>query len=116
YGCLRYFNAAGADPQGRLSERHEPETHLIPIALQVAAGKRPHISVYGTNYPTADGTCVRDYIHVLDLCHAHLLLLEYLCAGGTERHFNLGTGNGYSVNEVIHMVAEVTGRSVATQT
>jgi UDP-glucose 4-epimerase len=108
--CLRYFNAAGADPDGELSERHEPETHLIPILLQVASGRRDHAYVFGTDYPTADGTCVRDYIHVADLCEAHLLALDYLACGGRSNRFNLGNGNGFSVAEVIATVKKVTGR------
>jgi UDP-glucose 4-epimerase len=112
YGSLRYFNAAGADPSGELGERHEPETHLIPLLLQVAAGTKPHIQLFGTDYPTPDGTCIRDYIHVNDLCSAHLQLLHYLCNGGTEREFNLGTGRGYSVKEVIAKTEDVTNRKI----
>ncbi len=112
YGVLRYFNAAGADPDGRLGERHEPETHLIPLILQAALGKRSHISIFGSDYPTPDGTCVRDFIHVTDLCRAHLLLLEYLKRGGGECAFNLGTGHGYSVREVIGTSRRVTGKPI----
>lgn len=112
FGALRYFNAAGADPSGELGERHNPETHLIPLLLQVASGKRESIQVFGNDYPTPDGTCIRDYIHVSDLCDAHLGLLEYLCAGGQEREFNLGTGRGYSVSEVIQKVQDVTGKTI----
>ena len=112
YACLRYFNAAGADPAGRLGERHDPETHLIPLVLQVAAGKRPAIRVYGTDYDTRDGTCVRDYIHVEDLCRAHLLALERLLHGAGSARYNLGNGNGFSVKEVISTAAQVTGRRI----
>jgi UDP-glucose 4-epimerase len=107
--CLRYFNAAGAHPSGRLGERHDPETHLIPLLLQAASGRRRHASIYGRNYDTPDGTCIRDYIHVLDLCDAHLLALEHLQSGGASDAFNLGNGNGFSVLEVIRAVEEVTG-------
>jgi UDP-glucose 4-epimerase len=110
--CLRYFNAAGADPDGQTGECHEPETHLIPLVLQVAAGRRPAITVYGEDYATADGTCIRDYIHVSDLCDAHLLALEALLAGGTSSHYNLGNGAGYSILEVIEAVERVTGGAV----
>src|SRR3546814_1220531 len=92
--CLRYFNAAGADPEGFLGECHEPETHLIPLILQVASGRRPHIAVYGDDYDTPDGTCIRDYIHVQDLCSAHLLALERLALDGRSAHFNLGNEIG----------------------
>jgi UDP-glucose 4-epimerase len=109
---LRYFNAAGADPKGRLGERHNPETHLIPLVLQAAAGRRPSISVYGNDYPTRDGTCVRDYIHVLDLCDAHLRALEWLKDGGCDV-FNLGNGDGATVLEVIDAARRVTGRPIA---
>lgn len=106
--CLRYFNAAGAHPNGRLGERHDPETHLIPLLLQTAAGKRPHASIFGRDYDTPDGTCVRDYIHILDLCQAHLLALEWLVNGGPSRSFNLGNGTGFSVLEVLRCVENVT--------
>lgn len=109
---LRYFNAAGADPDGELGERHEPETHLIPLVLQVASGRRSHISVFGTDYDTPDGTCLRDYIHVQDLCAAHLLALEHLLNGGDSRRYNLGTGIGFSVKEVIDVVRHVTGKPI----
>ena len=109
--CLRYFNAAGADPEGELGECHQPETHLVPLILQVAAGRRPHITVYGEDYATADGTCVRDYIHVEDLADAHLLALRQLLAGGGSARYNLGNGNGYSVREVIE--DGIDGRLVA---
>ena len=110
--CLRYFNAAGADPEGELGECHQPETHLVPLILQVAAGRRPHITVYGEDYATADGTCVRDYIHVEDLADAHLLALRQLLAGGGSARYNLGNGNGYSVREVIAAVRRVTGHPI----
>ena len=110
--CLRYFNAAGADPGGQLGERHEPETHLIPLILQVASGRRPHIGVFGDDYDTADGTCVRDYIHVSDLCDAHLLALRRLLAGAGSARYNLGNGSGHSVREVIEAVRRVTGHAV----
>jgi len=109
---LRYFNAAGADPEARLGERHDPETHLIPLVLQAAAGRRPGISVYGTDYPTRDGTCVRDYIHVSDLCVAHLRALEWLAGGRRYDCFNLGNGDGASVLEVIEAARRVTGRPI----
>ena len=113
--CLRYFNAAGADPDDELGECHEPETHLIPLILQVASGRRPHITVYGEDYPTADGTCIRDYIHVEDLCQAHLLALRQLLAGGESARYNLGNGNGYSVREVIEAARRVTGHPIPVQ-
>jgi UDP-glucose 4-epimerase len=109
---LRYFNAAGADPDGSLGERHQPETHLIPLVLQAAAGRREAIHVFGTDYLTPDGTCIRDYIHVEDLARAHLKALEYLESGARSAAFNLGNGQGFSVREVIAAVREVTGRSV----
>ncbi|HKY03152.1 MAG TPA: UDP-glucose 4-epimerase GalE [Burkholderiales bacterium] len=112
---LRYFNAAGADPQGRLGERHEPETHLIPLVLEAALGKRPHITVFGRDYDTADGTCIRDYIHIVDLCSAHLAALEYLNNGGATTAFNLGNGAGYSVDEVIRVAREITGKDIPVQ-
>ncbi len=114
--CLRYFNAAGADPEGALGECHEPETHLIPLVLQVASGQRPHITVFGADYPTADGTCVRDYIHVEDLCEAHRLALRQLLDGGGSARYNLGNGNGYSVREVIESVRRVTGHPIPVVT
>ena len=110
--CLRYFNAAGADPEGELGECHEPETHLIPLILQVASGRRPHIGVFGEDYATPDGTCVRDYIHVDDLCSAHLLALRRLLEGGDSARYNLGNGNGFSVREVIEAARRVTGHSI----
>ena len=112
---LRYFNAAGADASGVIGEWHEPETHLIPIALEVAAGRRKAVDVYGTDYPTADGTCIRDYIHVLDLAHAHLLGLRHLEAGGSSDVFNLGNGNGFSVRQVLETAERVTGQPVESR-
>ena len=110
--ALRYFNASGADKQAELGERHNPETHLIPLVLRVAAGRKPHIDVYGTDYPTHDGTCIRDYIHVVDLCQAHLLALKHLLSGGESKAFNLGNGAGFSVREVIAAAQEVTGLNI----
>jgi UDP-glucose 4-epimerase len=110
--CLRYFNAAGADPEGQLGERHDPETHLIPLILQAASGRRENIQVFGKDYDTADGTCIRDYIHIVDLCSAHLAALEYLNKGGSSDCFNLGNGSGFSVQEVIDAVEKVSGRHV----
>ncbi|MEO1375648.1 MAG: UDP-glucose 4-epimerase GalE [Cyanobacteria bacterium J06635_10] len=109
---FRYFNAAGADPSGLLGEDHNPETHLIPLVLQAALGKRESISIFGTDYPTSDGTCVRDYIHVSDLADAHVLGLEYLLKGGDSAFFNLGNGNGFSVKEVIETARQVTGKDI----
>ncbi len=113
--CLRYFNAAGADPDGRLGERHEPESHLIPLALQAASGRRAGLSVYGTDYDTPDGTCIRDYVHVSDLCEAHWLALESLRAGAGSQAYNLGNGNGFSVLEVIETAKKVTGVDFAVK-
>ena len=110
--CLRYFNAAGADPDGDIGECHAPETHLIPLVLQAASGRRPAITIYGENYETPDGTCVRDYIHVSDLCDAHLLALEALFEGGPSTHYNLGNGAGYSIMEVVAAVERVTGKTI----
>ncbi|NDY95303.1 UDP-glucose 4-epimerase GalE [Wenzhouxiangella limi] len=108
--CLRYFNAAGADPDGQLGERHQPETHLVPLVLQAASGRREAISIFGTDYPTPDGTCIRDYIHVEDLAQAHLRALEHLESGADSAAFNLGNGNGFSIREVIEAARAVTGR------
>lgn len=110
--CLRYFNAAGADPEGQLGERHEPETHLIPLVLQAASGRRPHIGVFGRDYDTPDGTCIRDYIHIEDLCSAHWLALQSLMGGAGSQAYNLGNGHGFSVQEVIDTAERVTGRKV----
>ena len=109
--ALRYFNAAGADPDGELGERHVPETHLIPLVLQAASGRRESISVFGNDYDTVDGTCVRDYVHVQDLCDAHLLALDYLKDKKCSNRFNLGNGMGFSVQQVIDCAREVTGRN-----
>ena len=111
FAALRYFNACGANPDGTIGEDHDPETHLIPLVLLNILGKRPHIEVFGTDYPTPDGTCVRDYIHVDDLASAHLLALERL-QPGRALHYNLGIGRGYSVREVIRTAEEVTGKRV----
>ena len=113
--CFRYFNAAGADPNGLLGEDHNPETHLIPLVLQTALGKRESVSIFGTDYPTSDGTCIRDYIHVSDLANAHVLGLEYLLQGGDSTVFNLGNGNGFSVQQVIETAKEVTGKEIKVQ-
>lgn len=110
---LRYFNAAGADPEGKAGERHEPETHLIPILLQVASGRRERAYVYGTDYPTKDGTCIRDYVHVVDLCDAHIAALGYLRDNNRSGCFNLGNGNGFSVSQVINAVESVTGKTLS---
>ncbi len=109
---FRYFNAAGADPLGKLGEDHNPETHLIPLVLQTALGKREFINIFGTDYPTADGTCIRDYIHVVDLAQAHVLGLEYLLSGSKTEIFNLGNGKGFSVQEVIETAGQVTGKLI----
>ncbi len=109
-GVLRYFNAAGADPAGRLGEDHDPETHLIPLAIDAVLGRRPPLQVFGTDYPTPDGTCIRDYIHVADLAEAHLLALDRLEHGSVT--WNLGTETGHSVLEVLQAVARVAGRAV----
>ncbi|MDT0161034.1 UDP-glucose 4-epimerase GalE [Bacillus sp. AG4(2022)] len=112
YVSLRYFNVAGARPTGEIGEDHQPETHLIPIILQVALGQREHISIFGDDYDTADGTCIRDYIHVEDLIDAHLLALQYLQKGGKSEIINLGSGQGFSVKEMIEAVREVTGHEI----
>lgn len=109
---LRYFNAAGADPEAEIGEDHHPESHLIPIVLQTALGARDHLELYGTDYPTPDGTCVRDYIHVADLSQAHLLALKALAAGGNSAIYNLGNGQGYSNKEVIETARRVTGKEI----
>lgn len=108
YVCLRYFNAAGADAAGRTGYRCNDASHLIPAVLQAALGKRPHVEVFGRDYDTPDGTCIRDYIHIMDLCAAHLLAMEYLIKGGASRQYNLGNGAGYSVQQVIDVTKKVT--------
>ena len=110
--ALRYFNAAGADPDGQLGEEHDPETHLIPLAISAAMGRIQALEIYGTDYDTPDGTAIRDYLHVTDLAEAHLAALRYLRDGGESTAFNLGTGRGHSVREVIAMVERVSGHSV----
>jgi UDP-glucose-4-epimerase GalE len=107
--ALRYFNAAGADAEGEVGEDHSPETHLIPLAIEAALGLRSHVEVYGTDYPTADGSAIRDYIHVSDLADAHVRALDYLLESGESRAFNLGTGRGYSVRDVVKAVEHATG-------
>ena len=109
YISLRYFNAAGADPSGKIGEDHDPETHLIPLVLKAAKGEREDIKIFGTDYPTPDGTCVRDYIHVNDLARAHVLALTYLATGKKSDVFNCGYGHGYSVREVVDTCRKVTG-------
>ncbi len=106
--CLRYFNVGGAHESGLIGEKHDPETHLIPIILQVASGRREAISVFGDDYDTHDGTCIRDYIHVMDLADAHSLAMQYLLKGGESNHFNLGNGEGFTVLEMIEAAREVT--------
>lgn len=110
---LRYFNAAGADPEGEMGEGHNPETHALPLAIMTALGERRHFEILGTDYPTADGTAVRDYVHVCDLATAHIMALEHLLAGGQSMVLNLGTGQGHSVRELIASVERVSGRTVA---
>jgi UDP-glucose-4-epimerase GalE len=110
--ALRYFNAAGADPDGELGESHDPEAHLIPLTIKAALGQRSQVEIYGTDYPTPDGTAVRDYIHVTDLADAHVRALGYLAAGGESLALNLGTGHGYSVREVITAVGKVSAKPV----
>ena len=112
YVSLRYFNACGADATGQIGEAHNPESHLIPLVLQVPNGKRESVSIYGTDYDTPDGTCIRDYIHVTDLAMAHILAVEYLARGGESDIFNLGNGVGYSVREVIETARSVTGHPI----
>lgn len=112
YVSLRYFNVAGAHPSGQIGEDHDPESHLIPIILQTALGQREHISIFGDDYPTEDGTCIRDYIHVVDLIDAHLLALDYLDRGGKSDIFNLGSSQGFSVKELIDVAREVTGKEI----
>ena len=116
YVALRYFNACGAHPSGAIGEAHNPETHLIPIILQVPLGQRAAVSVFGDDYPTQDGTCVRDYIHVTDLAQAHILALDYLLEGGANDVFNLGNGVGFTVREVIDVARRVTGHPIPAET
>ncbi|MDI6711245.1 MAG: UDP-glucose 4-epimerase GalE [Bacillota bacterium] len=116
YVSLRYFNAAGADESGEIGEDHRPETHLVPIVLQAALGKRDKVTVFGDDYPTPDGTCVRDYIHVTDLAQAHVLALEALLAGRPSAVYNLGSERGHSVREVIETARRVTGREIPVET
>jgi UDP-glucose-4-epimerase GalE len=112
HASLRYFNASGADPEGEIGEDHNPETHLIPLVLQAALGRRPQIDILGTDYPTPDGTAIRDYIHVQDLADAHVKAIEYLLRGGASLELNLGAGRGYSVREVIAAAEQVTKRRI----
>ena len=115
YAALRYFNAAGSNPDAGIGEDHHPETHLIPIVLQAALGKRSHVGIFGDDYPTPDGTCIRDYIHVRDLVEAHLLALEHLERTGESGVFNLGSGDGFSVKEIVETARKVTGRAIPAQ-
>ncbi len=110
--CLRYFNAAGADSEGELGEDHNPETHLIPLVLHTAMGTRDKLTVFGNDYPTEDGTCIRDYIHITDLAQAHYLSLQHLLKGGDSKKYNLGNGNGYSILELIETAKKVTGKEI----
>lgn len=112
YVCLRYFNACGAHRDGDIGEVHDPESHLIPIVLQVPLGKRESVHIFGTDYPTPDGTCIRDYVHITDLSTAHIAALDYLSKGGQSDVFNLGSGTGYSVKEVIDVARKVTGHPI----
>ena len=109
--CLRYFNASGADPEGNLGEEHEPETHLIPLLFRAVETGKP-ATIFGDDYPTPDGTCIRDYIHVNDLAQAHILAVEHLLDGGASDQFNVGTGTGRSVREMVRAVEAVTGKKV----
>ncbi|MBK1646666.1 UDP-glucose 4-epimerase GalE [Thiocapsa imhoffii] len=113
--ALRYFNAAGADPNAEIGEAHDPETHLIPLVLDAAAGRRPAITIFGDDYPTPDGTCIRDYIHVTDLAQAHVRALQALEQGADSTRYNLGNGHGFSVREVIDQAARVTGRPIPVE-
>ncbi|MCX8028877.1 MAG: UDP-glucose 4-epimerase GalE [Brevinematales bacterium] len=115
YVAFRYFNAAGADPEGEIGECHEPETHLIPLVLDAAMGIRKSIKIFGTDYPTPDGTCIRDYIHVNDLASAHIKGVEYLMEGNNSNYFNLGNGKGFSVREIINTVKNVTKKDFAVE-
>ncbi len=111
--CLRYFNAAGADPEGELGEDHDPETHLLPLVLRTALGLQGKLTVFGNDYPTEDGTCIRDYIHIVDLAQAHYLALLYLLDGGESKKYNLGNGSGYSILDVINAACQVTGKDIS---
>jgi UDP-arabinose 4-epimerase len=113
--ALRYFNAAGADPEGELGEEHRPETHLIPLVILAALGRAPHVEVYGTDYPTPDGTAIRDYIHIVDLADAHVLALRHIIGGGESAAINLGTGKGHSVREVINAVERLLHGRIPTR-
>jgi UDP-glucose 4-epimerase len=113
--ALRYFNAAGADPGGDLGELHQPETHLIPLVLFAAMGRQPSIQIFGNDYATPDGTCIRDYVHVSDLADAHVAAIEWLATGQSSTSFNLGNGRGFSVAEVIKTVAQVTAHPVPVE-
>jgi UDP-glucose 4-epimerase len=115
YISLRYFNAAGADPDGELGEDHDPESHLIPLVLKAASGIRKDIKIFGDNYPTRDGTCIRDYIHVSDLAQAHLSALKWLFNGGASGVYNLGNGSGYSVHEVLETARKITGKAIPSE-
>lgn len=115
YVSLRYFNVAGARPSGEIGEDHRPETHLVPIILETALGQRSHITIFGDDYPTADGTCIRDYVHIDDLIQAHMLSLEYLQNGGQSDIFNLGSSQGFSVNEMVAAARKVTEKSIPAQ-
>jgi UDP-arabinose 4-epimerase len=112
FAALRYFNAAGADPDGEIGEDHDPETHLIPLVVQAAQGRRSHIEIFGTDYDTPDGTCIRDYVHVTDLADAHVGALQYLESGGDSQCLNLGTGRGMTVREIVQAVEKVSGKPV----
>ncbi|MDE4140727.1 MULTISPECIES: UDP-glucose 4-epimerase GalE [Rhodobacterales] len=112
FACLRYFNAAGADPGGELGERHDPETHLVPLALMAASGRREVLSIFGDDYPTPDGTCIRDYIHVADLARAHVLALQHLMQGKPSIKLNLGSGRGHSILEIVRAIEAKTGRKL----
>jgi UDP-arabinose 4-epimerase len=115
WACLRYFNAAGADPEGDIGERHDPETHLVPLIIEAALGRRPYVQINGDDYPTPDGTAIRDYTHVVDLASAHVHALNHLLEGRESLALNLGTGRGYSVKEVVREVESVIGRPVPTR-
>jgi len=110
--CLRYFNAAGADPEGELGEDHDPEPHLLPLVLQTALGQQQKLTVFGNDYPTEDGTCIRDYIHITDLAQAHYLALLHLLAGGDSKKYNLGNGSGYSILDVITTASRITNKEI----